>query len=365
VHTLVQAVPHALSTKQGSPAALVQALHVRGVQSDVLVQHVPPHPSLPPQAVPEQLGVHAHEPPWHVPAEPADVVHDVPLVTAAHALPHALSAWHAPQPTAVQPEPEQHVPPQPSDEPQPLPEQLGVHAHEPPWHMPAEPAEVVHDVPLVTAVHALPHALSAWQVPQPTSAQPDPAQHVPLHPSEAPQLLPEQLGEHAQEPPWHVPAEPPDVVQDVPFVAAPHALPQVLSTWHAPQATAVQPDPEQHVPLQPSAAPQLLPEQLGEQPHVPPWHVPAEPPDVVHAVPFAVAVHALPHALSTWHVPQPTAVHPDPEQHVPPQPSAAPQLLPEQLGVHAPPGPSPATSVHVKVAVLQTPVWPVAGSRHE
>jgi hypothetical protein len=81
--------------------------------------------------------------------------------------------------------------------------------------------------------------------------------------------------------------------------------------------------------------------------HVPLEHVPAHPADVVQEP--VVSVQALPHELGASQVGQVTAVQPSPVQHVPPQPSAAPHALPEQVGVqvvhpepaaHVPPQPS-------------------------
>ena len=123
--------------------------------SQVPVAHVPPQPSLPPHAAPEQLGVQpVHAPPVHAP----------PLVHFAHtapARPHAFVAV-----------PGRHVEPAQ----QPL-HDVGSHAQIPAsqrWPVPQLPVEQTPPQPSV-APHALP-AHDGVQLPVPHWLGPPPPQ---------------------------------------------------------------------------------------------------------------------------------------------------------------------------------------------
>ena len=131
-----------------------------------------------------------HAPLEQCPSVHPCVKHCVPSALFVHALPHELATWHEPHPTGVHPDPVQHVPPQPSEAPHVLPEQLGVQ-QAPLLHTPLGQV-----VPLAMFVQAEPHAFSVWQLgSQLTGVQPDPAQQVPLQPSPTPQA-PLQVGVH-------------------------------------------------------------------------------------------------------------------------------------------------------------------------
>jgi len=142
---------------------------------------------------------------------------------------------------------------------------------------------------------------------------------MPPQPSGSPHWAPVQAGTQETHAPWR---------QSIP--GSQQTAPQVtLVHWHAP-LTQVWFGPAHgpwQMPPHPSAAPQALPAQLGVQ-HAP-WEQAC--PCAQHAAPQAVNAH--------WHTPL-TQVWFGPAQvpwHTPPQPSAAPQALPAQLGVqHAP-----------------------------
>ena len=93
-------------------------------------------------------------------------------------------------------------------------------------------------------------------------------------------------------------------------------------------------------------------------------------PSSVHWVPSGALLHTLPQAFARLQTEQTTAVQPLPAQQVPPQPSAAPQVVPEHVGMqtqlsvlslqlcpatHGEPLPEQAPDVQVSVAVQNRP----------
>jgi hypothetical protein len=199
--------------------------------------------------------------------------------------------------------------------------------------------------------------------------------HVPQLP--VPHFSPPPQATHVTPPAPHEPSEVPDShvlplqhpAQDAPS----HVQTPLMQCWPVPQ------EPVWHTPPQPSSAPQALPVQLGVHPHfcaVPPpphvsgaLHVPPLqhasplPPQAVHPPSWHVCVppharHAAPprphspgsvpfsqtlplqhpsHDVASqrhsaleqcWPLPQ------EPVVQTPPQPSLAPQALPEHVGVH-------------------------------
>jgi hypothetical protein len=208
-------------------------------------------------------------------------------------------------------------------------------------------------VPLATATQLLPQLASAvWHVGHVTLLQPDPAQQVPPHPSAAPHVFPEQTGVQPQTlavppPPQlcgdvQLPHErfPPHPSERVPqffpcaaHVVGVHAL--HVSVTHEPLTTWV--DPLQQLPqvldcaahAAPPPRKQTIPPGRHALEQTPFWQVPPE-----HAMPLLSQTQLLPHVASTvWQAGHVTLAQPEPAQQVPPHPSDAPHVFPEQVGV--------------------------------
>jgi hypothetical protein len=102
--------PHATPPQLGAQTQLPDAEQMLG---GVHEPHDPPQVSSP-HVLPAQSGVQVHTPLWQV-ASPAREKHGVPFARLVQVVPQLLSSWQSLQSTGTQPEPAQHVPPQPSD----------------------------------------------------------------------------------------------------------------------------------------------------------------------------------------------------------------------------------------------------------
>jgi hypothetical protein len=131
-------------------------------------EHLPPHPSLAPQAAPVQLGVQQPEPDWHVPLQPSLCPQSFPVHDGVQ-----------------QPEPDWHVAKQPSLCPQTFPVHDGVQQPEPDWHVPPQPSPCPHSTPLQVGTQSaqVPELQSVLCIVQSAHGQPLLPQAVSLIPS--------------------------------------------------------------------------------------------------------------------------------------------------------------------------------------